>query len=515
MKKQQIAGVVLAAVLVLGIATFAGYQSTRYPRTLKAANQAVQAGQEAEAVALYEKAVNVSPKKAEAYLALAEIYEKNRQHEDAVSVLKTAAEKMAEKSGEAAKIREKLEELNPTVTASQESGTYQDPVELKLENKSGKEIRYELLEAPDSTDSAPQSYTEPISFRRNGTYRIKCYAMNQSGEAGEPTELNFTIQLDPEKYHMNSWYQGKDGGWYYNNDAGEPVIGWRLIDNNWYYFVDNGRMKTGWMQLDGKYYYLDDNGVIANSWRQFDGRYYYFLADGSMATDQWVDGAYYVGADGVMLTATTTPDGNQVDASGKKIEKSRNEKAVEAYRQILRDGSWKDPKYPKYPGGVFGVIDINGDGVLEAFALAGNHYEMQTPTEKNENTLKIFYYTDKLQVEEMENVAEGLFYIPSRKQLIIPFDSDEISGSEIFEFNGNQRGHLIEDSAIDTFKWSELENKNPEALSEGERKQLQEYRRRDQQYYRVPHHSLNAVEINPENLDRYLQGNGKETGYFD
>ena len=339
MKKQQILGVVFAAVLVLGSAAFAGYQSTRYPRTLQAANRAVQAGQEAEAVSLYEKAVNVSPKKAEAYLALADIYEKNNQHTDAVSVLKTAAGKMTEKSGEAAKIQEKLEELNPTVTASQESGTYQDPVELKLESKSGKEIRYEISEAPDSTDSAPQSYAEPLSFRRNGTYRIKCYAMNQNGEAGEPTELNFTIQLDPEKYHMNSWYQGKDGSWYYNNDTGEPVIGWRLIDNNWYYFADDGRMKTGWMQLDGKYYYIDDNGVIANGWRQFDGRYYYFLSDGSMAANQWVDGAYYVGADGVMLVSTTTPDGNQVDASGKKIEKSRNEKAVEAYRQILRDGS--------------------------------------------------------------------------------------------------------------------------------------------------------------------------------
>ena len=512
MKKQQIAGVVLAAVLVLGGAAFAGYQSTRYPRTIQAANQAVQAGQEAEAVALYEKAVNVSPGKAEAYLALAEIYEKHAQHADAVSVLKKAAESIPGKSGEAAKIQEKLEELNPTVTASQESGTYQDPVELKLESKSGKEIRYELSEAPDSTDSAPQSYTEPLMFRRNGTYRIKCYAMNQSGEAGEPTELNFTIQLDPEKYHMNSWYQGKDGGWYYNNDAGEPVIGWRLIDNNWYYFADDGRMKTGWMQLDGKYYYLDDNGVIANGWRQFDGRYYYFLSDGSMAANQWVDGAYYVGADGVMLVSTTTPDGNQVDASGKKIEKSRNEKAVEAYRQILRDGSWKNPKYLD---GLFGVIDINGDGVLEAFALAGNHYEVETPTEKNESMLKIFYYTDKLQAEEMENVAEAVFYIPSRKQLMIPFESGGRDWSEILELNRDQRAQLIEDSYIDNGKWSELESKDPGALSEGERKQLQEYRRRDQQYYRVPRHNLNTVEINPENLDRYLQGNGKETGYFD
>ena len=42
--------------------------------------------------------MNVNPRKAEAYLAFAEIYEKNSQHEDAVSVLKTAAGKMAEKS---------------------------------------------------------------------------------------------------------------------------------------------------------------------------------------------------------------------------------------------------------------------------------------------------------------------------------------------------------------------------------------------------------------------------------
>ena len=397
MKKQQIAGVALAAVLVLGGAAFAGYQSTRYPRTLKAANQAVQAGQEAEAVALYEKAVNVSPGKAEAYLALADIYEKHAQHADAVSVLKKAAEAIPGKSGEAAKIREKLEELNPTVTASQESGTYQDPVELKLESKSGKEIRYELSEAPDSTDSTPQSYTEPLTFRRNGTYRIKCYAMNQSGEAGEPTELNFTIQLDPEKYHMNSWYQGKDGGWYYNNDAGEPVIGWRLIDNNWYYFADNGRMKTGWMQLDGKYYYLDDNGVIANGWRQFDGRYYYFLSDGSMAANQWVDGAYYVGADGVMLTSTTTPDGKKVGADGKKVDERWKDVMIASLSGYVFAGEGSSDEYAKQ---YKGLGDINSDGIPEIFygggidASGGIYYfdgtQMVDPLEEI-NAYLIFY----------------------------------------------------------------------------------------------------------------------------
>ena len=47
-----------------------------------------------------------------------------------------------------------------------------------------------------------------------------------------------------------------------------------------------------------------------------------------MAVNQWVDGACYVGADGVMLVSTTTPDGNQVDASGKKLEKMNSIRSV-------------------------------------------------------------------------------------------------------------------------------------------------------------------------------------------
>ena len=39
-----------------------------------------------------------------------------------------------------------------------------------------------------------------------------------------------------------------------------------------------------------------------------------------MAVNQWVDGAYYVGADGVMLVSTMTPDGKKVGADGKKVD---------------------------------------------------------------------------------------------------------------------------------------------------------------------------------------------------
>ena len=50
MKKQKLVAVVLAAGLVLGIAVFVGYESTRYTRTVQAAEQEWQLGDTEEAL---------------------------------------------------------------------------------------------------------------------------------------------------------------------------------------------------------------------------------------------------------------------------------------------------------------------------------------------------------------------------------------------------------------------------------------------------------------------------------
>lgn len=68
--------------------------------------------------------------------------------------------------------------------------------------------------------------------------------------------------------------------------------------------------KTGW------WYQKNDGDCVKMEWRNIDGKWYYFDLSGYMVHDQWV-GDYYVGSDGSMLTNTTTPDGYQVDASGK------------------------------------------------------------------------------------------------------------------------------------------------------------------------------------------------------
>lgn len=128
-----------------------------------------------------------------------------------------------------------------------------------------------------------------------------------------------------------------------------------------------------------------------------------------MAVNQWVDGAYYVGADGVMLVSTTTPDGNQVDASGKKIERSRNEKAVETYRKVLLDRSWNGLGRL---GGQFAVVDVNGDGVWELL--------VQIDVEGYDaNVSKIFYFTDQLQQFSLDGIEYWDILMPSTYRLLI------------------------------------------------------------------------------------------------
>lgn len=61
-------------------------------------------------------------------------------------------------------------------------------------------------------------------------------------------------------------------------------------------------LKTYWKQDSEthKWYYTEDGGVswVTSAWRQFEGYWHYFNADGTMATNQKIDG-YCVGADGV------------------------------------------------------------------------------------------------------------------------------------------------------------------------------------------------------------------------
>lgn len=114
----------------------------------------------------------------------------------------------------------------------------------------------------------------------------------------------------------------KIGARWYLYDNGEKLTGWQKDGNTWYYLDEKGVMLCGGLtEIDGQTYYFYDWGGMASSWwyEDEDGNWFYFRGNGAMATSSWIEWKgeyYYVGADGKMLTNTTTPDGYRVDANG-------------------------------------------------------------------------------------------------------------------------------------------------------------------------------------------------------
>ena len=77
----------------------------------------------------------------------------------------------------------------------------------------------------------------------------------------------------------------------------------------------------GWQQdATGWWWRNADGSYPTSQWKEVNGKWYYFEGSGYMAANKWIDGIYYVGADGAMYVNTTTPDGYQVDVNGAWIQ---------------------------------------------------------------------------------------------------------------------------------------------------------------------------------------------------
>ncbi|MDO5776092.1 MAG: hypothetical protein Q4P22_05680 [Eubacteriales bacterium] len=96
-----------------------------------------------------------------------------------------------------------------------------------------------------------------------------------------------------------SWQKNDRGWWFVKSTGGYPINQWEYINGRWYYFDNEGYMKTGWQNIDNQWYYLDPvNG------------------------DMWV--------------SRKTPDGYNLDASGKMVSNS----AIIS-DQTSTSGSWQ------------------------------------------------------------------------------------------------------------------------------------------------------------------------------
>ena len=117
-------------------------------------------------------------------------------------------------------------------------------------------------------------------------------------------------------YARNTWV-----GNYYLKSNGKMAKGEWIYDNNYksyYYLTSEGSYARNTWVGD---YYLKPNGKMAKGEWIYDSNYssyYYLTSEGSYARNTWV-GDYYLKSNGKMAVNERTPDGYQVDGSGKWI----------------------------------------------------------------------------------------------------------------------------------------------------------------------------------------------------
>ena len=151
-------------------------------------------------------------------------------------------------------------------------------------------------------------------------YRAWYYLKSDGSYARNTWQGNYYLQSNG-KMAMNQWiYDNNYKAWYYLKSDGS------YARNTWqgdYYLEGNGKMATNkWI---GKYY-VDGSGkwiqtASKNGWVKA-GNKWYFFDFGSLLKNKWV-GEYYLTADGSMATNTWI-NGSYVDGSGKRVKTNRH-----------------------------------------------------------------------------------------------------------------------------------------------------------------------------------------------
>lgn len=134
----------------------------------------------------------------------------------------------------------------------------------------------------------------------------KWYYFNSNMYYGEEYHIdNAYYRFSAGGAMFTGWYQKTNGNWYYYLPSGKRASGWQLINGKWYFFNDSGIMLTGRRKINGSYYLLSASGAMFIGWyKDSDGDWYYYLPNGKEATGwQQINGKwYYFDEWGTMVT---------------------------------------------------------------------------------------------------------------------------------------------------------------------------------------------------------------------
>ena len=410
------------------------------------------------AITALNEMIETDTKNVDAYIMLAEVYEKSGRLDEAKEILEEALEiedLPVEKEDE---INKKIKNLKFFVVISETQGNHDEPLAIQLSNSKGYEIYYTIETRNSRLTTYETKYTEPILLDEDGNYIVEAYTVDSSKKAHGKVRVKYSIKLAKEYMKKNSWvhfgniyrYRGEDGkivtgwkeindSWYYFsyngnmatgildidgakycfNEGGVMLTGWQKINEQWYYFGndgiiktgiqeiddkkyyfdDNGVMLTGWKKIDEKWYYITDNKGLSTGWEEIDGKWYYFADNGEMKTNQYID-MYYVGEDGALTAETTEP----------KTEGTDNNDVNKIYKDALMKlytthelGTIKDDGF----GCDYELIDVNGDGIDELIVSLGAmtvHTDVEIFTAKG-GQLKSIFNDHILMMQGLSNYA--------------------------------------------------------------------------------------------------------------
>ena len=157
----------------------------------------------------------------------------------------------------------------------------------------------------------------PVKNAWQGSYYLKADGkMAQSEWIYDSSYQAWYYLKSDGSYAKNAWQ-----GAYYLKSNGKMAQGEWVYDSSyqaWYYLKSDGSYARNAWQGN---YYLKSDGKMAKSEWIYDSSYqsyYYLTSEGSYARNKWV-GDYYLKSNGKMAVNERTPDGYQVDGSGKWI----------------------------------------------------------------------------------------------------------------------------------------------------------------------------------------------------
>ena len=116
----------------------------------------------------------------------------------------------------------------------------------------------------------------------------KEYYFDETGAWIEETQVEEVTEEQPvqeqEYLNVNQWIKDNNGWWYRHEDGSYITKDFEVIDGKTYYFNASGYMVTGWNYIENNWYYFDGSGAMKTDWILLGKTWYYMEPDGKMVT---------------------------------------------------------------------------------------------------------------------------------------------------------------------------------------------------------------------------------------